>query len=242
MTADFDDASWPSAGDAGDNGVTPWHLRPDLSAEAHWIWTQDPQGHDASYCRYVSNHQTYDCPAAQARYLKDYPDVATFNIFAYQHLQPGETQETQGDWTHFPHLGVQGCDAQTSMGRAAHPQTTDADPALDGHHCHYKPNDDCETPRSSMTPDQAKAYCAAQRWCMGFEYGSESIFFKHCVSSTRIGGSGLAGSAEGAGNGLYLLGGASTEGFDHYETVRTPRKPNSLHHFMAVLWRFEPLY
>eukprot|EP01051_Picozoa_sp_SAG22_P018576 SAG22_NODE_3166_length_1885_cov_16.865423_2_plen_139_part_00 len=87
--------------------LCPPQLRPDLSAEAHWIWTQDPDGHDQSYCRYVSHHQTFDCPAAQARYLHDYPDVATFNIAAYQMLQPGETQEAQGDWTFFPNLGLQ---------------------------------------------------------------------------------------------------------------------------------------
>ena len=36
MTADFDDTAWPTAGDAGDNGVSPWGLRPAMSAEAHW--------------------------------------------------------------------------------------------------------------------------------------------------------------------------------------------------------------
>ena len=81
------------------------------------------------------------------------------------------------------------------------PQTTDADPALDGHRCPYHDGDDCETPRAAMTPDQAKAYCIAQPWCVGFEYGSESIFFKYEMCPI--------GRWEGAGNGLYLLGGSN---------------------------------
>eukprot|EP01051_Picozoa_sp_SAG22_P018577 SAG22_NODE_3166_length_1885_cov_16.865423_3_plen_137_part_00 len=88
---------------------------------------------------------------------------------------------------------MQGCDAQTPSGRAAHPQTTDADPAVDGQRCPYKPGDDCETPRSQMTADQAKAYCIAQPWCVGFEYGSENIYFKYEMCPL--------GRWEGAGNG-----------------------------------------
>ena len=46
---------------------------------------------------------------------------------------------------------------------------------------------------------------------MGFEYGTTSIYFKYEMCPI--------GRWEGEGNGLYLLGGASTEGFDHYVAV-----------------------
>ena len=75
-TAAFDDTQWPAAGDAGDNGVAPWGRRKDISDEAHWIWTQDPNGHDHVYCRFVSQHHDYNCQAASARYYHDYRDVA----------------------------------------------------------------------------------------------------------------------------------------------------------------------
>ena len=45
-SATFDDSAWPVAGDGGDNGVSPWGMRADVSGEAHWMWTQDPDGHD----------------------------------------------------------------------------------------------------------------------------------------------------------------------------------------------------
>ena len=75
---DYDDSLWPEAGDAGGNGAAPWGQRDQISSEARWIWTQDATGHDQSYCRYVSHHIHLDCPAAQARYWKDYPDVAAY--------------------------------------------------------------------------------------------------------------------------------------------------------------------
>ena len=75
----FDDSAWPSAGDAGDNGVQPWGRRLDISDEAHWMWTQDPNGHDHVYCRYVSQHKPLNCPAASARYWADYRDVASYD-------------------------------------------------------------------------------------------------------------------------------------------------------------------
>ena len=78
LGATYDDSGWPAAYDAGDNGVSPWGLRSDISGEAHWIWTHDPDAHDAVYCRYVSYHKDIDCPAAQARYLRDYPDIAQY--------------------------------------------------------------------------------------------------------------------------------------------------------------------
>ena len=78
LNADFNDDDWPAAGDAGDNGVPPWGLRPSISSEAHWIWTHDMVGHNDAYCRFVSHHTVLDCPAAQSRYWNDYPDVAIF--------------------------------------------------------------------------------------------------------------------------------------------------------------------
>ena len=72
----FDDSYWPPAADAGDNGVLPWGHRPDISGEAHWIWSADPDAHDAVRCRYESSHKAIDCPAAESRYWQDYNDVA----------------------------------------------------------------------------------------------------------------------------------------------------------------------
>lgn len=40
LRADFDDSTWPSAQDAGDNGVSPWGLRSGISGEAHWCASQ----------------------------------------------------------------------------------------------------------------------------------------------------------------------------------------------------------
>ena len=61
--------------DGGDNGVAPWGLRESISGEAHWIWTHDNDVHDTVYCRYVSNHVDIHCPAAAARYLRDYTGI-----------------------------------------------------------------------------------------------------------------------------------------------------------------------
>ena len=78
----FDDSYWPPAADAGDNGVLPWGHRPDISGEAHWIWSADPDAHDSVRCRYESAHRPIDCPAAQARYWQDYNDVAAADVAA----------------------------------------------------------------------------------------------------------------------------------------------------------------
>ena len=75
----IDDWWWAAAADAGDNGAAPWGHRPDISGEAHWIWSADTDGHDAVRCRYESTHRPLDCPAAQARYWQDYTDVAAYN-------------------------------------------------------------------------------------------------------------------------------------------------------------------
>lgn len=45
------------------------------------------------------------------------------------------------------------------------------------------------------------------RRCIGFEYGTGKIYFKNKMCAF--------GRWEGGGNGLYLLGGASTAGFEH---------------------------
>jgi hypothetical protein len=88
--------------------------------------------------------------------VHDYPDVATFNIDAYQILAPGETQDQQGDWTHWPNLGLMGCDAKTHQ----------ADPADDG----TDGNSNDATPREQMTVDQAKVYCISQAWCADIQH------------------------------------------------------------------------
>ena len=67
----IDDWWWAAATDAGDNGAAPWGHRPDISGEAHWIWSADSDGHDKVRCRYVSQHKPIDCPAAQARYWQE---------------------------------------------------------------------------------------------------------------------------------------------------------------------------
>ena len=78
----FDDWYWPSAATAGDNGALPWGHRPDVSGEAHWIWSHDSDAHDEVRCRYESTHQPIDCPAAQSRYWQDYNDVAAADVAA----------------------------------------------------------------------------------------------------------------------------------------------------------------
>ena len=78
----FHDRYWAPAADAGDNGVGPWGHRPDVSGEAHWIWSADSDGHDEVRCRYETSHQAIECPAAQARYWQDYNDVAAADVAA----------------------------------------------------------------------------------------------------------------------------------------------------------------
>lgn len=146
--------------------------------------------------------------------MQDYADVATFNIDAYQLLQPGETQEAQDDWTHWPNLGLNGCNAWT---HGAGPAGDGSDDGTDYDPSTYYQVDPTTgrmrgtTDRSTMSVDRAKQYCESQGWCIGFEYGTADIYFKNRMCSF--------GRWDGAGNGLYLLGSASTEGFDHYEAV-----------------------
>ena len=97
LAADFDDSSWPTAQDAGDNGVAPWGLRSGISGEAHWIWTHENEDHDAVFCRYVSNHVDINCPAAAARYLRDYPDLAQYpTLDAFSHYNGNEGGKSEG--------------------------------------------------------------------------------------------------------------------------------------------------
>ena len=57
---DFDDSHWPQATVVlGKNSVSPWGVRPGISLEAEWIWTdgytQGTAGYDRSvYCRYAA--------------------------------------------------------------------------------------------------------------------------------------------------------------------------------------------
>ena len=53
-SADFDDSSWPWATVIGNNGMDPWVSRPDISANANWIWTfknVNPGADTLVYCR-----------------------------------------------------------------------------------------------------------------------------------------------------------------------------------------------
>jgi len=76
----FDDWWWTDAADAGDNGALPWGHRPDVSGEAHWIWSADADGHDEVRCRYETSHTVLNCPAAQSRYWEDNNDVAAADV------------------------------------------------------------------------------------------------------------------------------------------------------------------
>jgi hypothetical protein len=98
-SVNFDDSKWNNAGDMGDNGVKPWGQRRDISGEAHWIWSKDPNGHDKVFCRYVSNHKPLDCPAAQGRYWQDYRDVAAYDR-GYEHTVGMEA------WDHYSKYGM----------------------------------------------------------------------------------------------------------------------------------------
>ena len=46
---DFDDSGWGAPNIIGNNGIGPWGKRPDIAAEAQWIW---PTGTSSlAYCR-----------------------------------------------------------------------------------------------------------------------------------------------------------------------------------------------
>ena len=62
-------------------------MRPDISPEADWIWTPDENDHDHVFCRFVQSNSEVNCPAAQARYWSDYPDVRARQFPAWQHFQ-----------------------------------------------------------------------------------------------------------------------------------------------------------
>lgn len=74
-SAGYDDRAWEMANDLGGNGVAPWYHRPGLPAKADWIWTAGANDHDHVFCRFVQPNGETNCPAAQAMYLQDHPDV-----------------------------------------------------------------------------------------------------------------------------------------------------------------------
>ena len=85
--AGYDDTMWEAAKSIGANGVTPWYKRPDISSNADWIWTPDENAHDHVFCRKTQSNTEVNCPAAQAQYWQDYPDVRNRNFPAWQHFQ-----------------------------------------------------------------------------------------------------------------------------------------------------------
>ena len=85
--AGYDDTMWESAKSIGPNGVSPWYARPGISDEAEWIWTPDENAHDHVFCRFTQSNTEINCPAAQAKYWSDYPDVRGRNFPAWQHFQ-----------------------------------------------------------------------------------------------------------------------------------------------------------
>ena len=102
----FDDSEWPFAADGGVNGVSPWSKRPQISANARWIWTKDvaediesasrvifdqPTRRPTVFCRRVKPSawgNIISCPAAQERYWSDNPDVSgnTLDRFGVEEL------------------------------------------------------------------------------------------------------------------------------------------------------------
>ena len=75
------------ANDLGVNGVAPWYRRPGLPATAHWIWTSQSVSHDHVFCRYTQYNGPVNCPAAQAQYWEDHPEVKARRFPAWQHYE-----------------------------------------------------------------------------------------------------------------------------------------------------------
>ena len=49
------------------------------------------------YCRYVSDHVDYNCPAAASRYLTDYPDLSQYaTLDAYSHYLAPQGGKSEG--------------------------------------------------------------------------------------------------------------------------------------------------
>eukprot|EP01051_Picozoa_sp_SAG22_P009515 SAG22_NODE_798_length_7130_cov_4.576732_7_plen_272_part_00 len=130
-TAAFDDTLWPAAGDAGDNGVQPWGRRRDVSDEAHWIWSQDPNGHDHVYCRFTSTHTDLNCPAASARYWHDYRDVSADDRAGACGHGSGESIHGCDAFDHFTHYGK-------SEGRVWHSELCNKDGTNKNSFCEVK--------------------------------------------------------------------------------------------------------
>ena len=71
---EFDASNWPHATDGGANGSPPWGSRPQISGQAHWIWS--PAVNTTLLCRFVSGADRWlDCPAAARQYTHEYPVV-----------------------------------------------------------------------------------------------------------------------------------------------------------------------
>ena len=97
----FDDRGWEQAADLGVNGVAPWFHRPVISNAAHWIWTAQPTGHDRVFCRYTKPNGAINCPAAQAAYKQDHPEVPRSNYVTFQ----GVSYASSAAWQHYQNTG-----------------------------------------------------------------------------------------------------------------------------------------
>eukprot|EP01052_Picozoa_sp_SAG31_P052960 SAG31_NODE_13336_length_876_cov_1.021879_1_plen_104_part_10 len=56
----FDDSAWPVAVSGGTNGAAPWGMRPDIPANAHWIWASSLMNTDEVWCRIATGSHAYD--------------------------------------------------------------------------------------------------------------------------------------------------------------------------------------
>lgn len=135
----YDDRGWQAAADLGVNGVAPWFKRPQINDAARWIWTTDPgenggytnahagndaggsvtgsgEGHGNIFCRYTAANADIVCPAAQAQYWENNPDVKTAEYPAFLHytefgkkegrVWPSELCNTCSELTSKPQDGV----------------------------------------------------------------------------------------------------------------------------------------
>jgi hypothetical protein len=97
-SAGYDDRAWEAAADLGANGAAPWYHRENIGGHAHWIWSADGYDHDHVFCRYVQPNKETNCPAAEAMYLEDHPDVHAQGFPAWAHYQ--NVGEEQGFYWH----------------------------------------------------------------------------------------------------------------------------------------------
>ena len=176
--AGYDDTNWESAKKVGPNGVAPWRMRPDISPEADWIWTPDENAHDHVFCRFVQSNSEVNCPAAQARYWSDYPDVRARQFPAWQHFQD-EGKALGFMW----HSDL--CNSCTGMEQAATECVVNADGSTSGEHneglyCTYLP---CENPSCSQ------GQCTDK--CRGFHLGSSAALQGALLAGDHAGHYGM---------------------------------------------------